>query len=675
MALNEMIAQGAQFKMPDPLEQYGRIAQIQQAQNQNALAQYQISSAQRADETNTNFLRELRAAGDDPAKQRQALLNAGKVEDVSKFDLSALTRQKTQGDIQKLNRDDFTERLQDISSNSSKENVLAHLQDIKASASYSPEFKALATIKLTDLAFMSDEDRAKATKFSGVTGAQKLTANRPIASGGAVFDVNGKLIGQGPEPGFTLNPGQTRYPRGYVGTNVVAAPAAAPAAKAEPPSVLEYQFAKTVDGGSFVGTYQDFVKAKADALRAPAAVAAPPAQPASVLEYEYAKTVSGGSFVGTYQDFVKVKAEANRAPAAVAAPQAQPASVLEYNFAKTSDGGSFVGTYQDFVKAKAEANRAPSPIAAPQAQPASVLEYNFAKTTDGGGFVGTYQDFVQSKAEANRAPAPIAAAPTKVTEYEYAKTSAGGSYKGTYQQFLNIGKSGSGEGGGGAGGAAGTGTIKVVDPNNPTKTIFVTKERAVREGLTPAEAIEGLTPQMRQKLEASYPQATSSLRGHQNKTALFIKDVKALRDSPGLDSVTGFAAGRAPGLTDAGRATVALYDKVVAKGGFQSLQDMRDMSKTGGALGNVSDRENQQLKASFAAIDRKQNANDVRTALDDLIKELEGGLGRLQDAYDLTYEYKRGTAAPAANQYVEIKILPDGRKLGKKADGTVEEIK
>ena len=210
-------------------------------------------------------------------------------------------------------------------------------------------------------------------------------------------------------------------------------------------------------------------------------------------------------------------------------------------------------------------------------------------------------------------------------------------------------KSGGGEGGGGAGGAAGTGTVEVVDPKDRTKTIIVTKARAVAEGLTPAKAIEGLTPQMRQKLEASYPQATSSLRGHQNKTALFIKDVKALRDSPGLDSVTGFAAGRAPGLTDAGRATVALYDKVVAKGGFQSLQDMRDMSKTGGALGNVSNKENEQLKASFAAIDRKQNAKDVRTALDDLIKELEGGLGRLQDAYDLTYEYRRGNAAPAAS--------------------------
>ena len=162
--------------MPDPLEQYGRIAQIQQAQNQNALAQYQISSAQRADETNTNFLRALRAAGDDPVKQRQALLNAGKVKEASEYATSLLTQQKARGDIQKLNRDDFTERIQDINNNSSKENVLAHMQDINANANYSPEFKALANRKLTELSLMSDEDRAKATKFSGMTGAQKATA-------------------------------------------------------------------------------------------------------------------------------------------------------------------------------------------------------------------------------------------------------------------------------------------------------------------------------------------------------------------------------------------------------------------------------------------------------------------------------------------------------------------
>ena len=203
--------------------------------------------------------------------------------------------------------------------------------------------------------------------------------------------------------------------------------------------------------------------------------------------------------------------------------------------------------------------------------------------------------------------------------------------------------------GGGAGGAAGTGTVEVVDPKNPTKTIIVTKARAVAEGLTPAKAIEGLTPQMRQNLEKSYPQATASLRSYQSKSVSFIKDLENLRDSEGLDSITGFAAGRAPGFTDAGRKAVALYDKVIAKGGFQVLQDMRDMSKTGGALGNVSDRENTQLKAAFAAIDRKQSADDVRAAIDNLIEELKGSQGRVKDAYDLTYEYRRANVAPSAS--------------------------
>ena len=233
------------------------------------------------------------------------------------------------------------------------------------------------------------------------------------------------------------------------------------------------------------------------------------------------------------------------------------------------------------------------------------------------------------------------------------------------------------EGEGGAGGAAGTGTVEVVDPQNPTKTIIVTKAEAVSNRLTPAKAIEGLTPQMRQNLEKSYPQATSSLKSYQSKSQLFIKDLENLRDSEGLDSVTGRVAGRLPGITDAGAKAVALYDKIVAKGGFQTLQDMRDMSKTGGALGNTSNRDISLLIAAFGAIDRKQSGDDVRAALDNLIEELKGSQGRVKDAYDLTYEYRKSNvpSATPANQYIEIKTLPDGRKLGKKADGTIEEIK
>jgi len=158
--------------------------------------------------------------------------------------------------------------------------------------------------------------------------------------------------------------------------------------------------------------------------------------------------------------------------------------------------------------------------------------------------------------------------------------------------------------------------------------------------LKEAASAELLTPKEKQKREALFPQATSSIKGFETKADSFINDIKKLRDDPGLAEITGIAAGRLPGITANGRRAQALYDKIVAKGGFQALQDMRDMSKTGGALGNVSNQENTQLKASFAAIDRRQDAKDVKAALDQVIGDIEGSKTRLKEAYDMTYLYK-----------------------------------
>jgi hypothetical protein len=151
---------------------------------------------------------------------------------------------------------------------------------------------------------------------------------------------------------------------------------------------------------------------------------------------------------------------------------------------------------------------------------------------------------------------------------------------------------------------------------------------------------ELLTPKEKQKREAAYPQATSAISSFETKADSFVKDIEKLRDSPGLSEITGFAAGRLPGLSANGRAAQALYDKIVAKGGFQALQDLRDASKTGGALGNVSNQEGKQLTASFAAIDRRQDAKDVKAALDQAIGDIQGSKTRLKEAYDMTYSYK-----------------------------------
>jgi hypothetical protein len=187
---------------------------------------------------------------------------------------------------------------------------------------------------------------------------------------------------------------------------------------------------------------------------------------------------------------------------------------------------------------------------------------------------------------------------------------------------------------------------KVVDPATG-KIVFASREDALRNKMTPAAAMEGLAPKEIQKREAAYPQATSSVKGFESKSDDFIKDLEKLRDDSGLDQITGPIYGRTPSLSREGSRAQATYKKIFAKGGFQALQDMRDASKTGGALGNVSNQEGERLEKSVVGgLDRTQNIADVKQGINDLIDQIQGSKIRLREAYDSTYSYK--TSAPAA---------------------------
>jgi len=207
--------------------------------------------------------------------------------------------------------------------------------------------------------------------------------------------------------------------------------------------------------------------------------------------------------------------------------------------------------------------------------------------------------------------------------------------------------------------------VAVVDPASG-KVKFVSREQAISGAMTPAAAMESLPPKEIQKREAALPAATSAIKGFESKSDAFITDLKSLRDHPGLSSITGLIYGRTPSATAEGRAAQALYDKVVAKGGFQALQDLRDASKTGGALGNVSNQEGSQLKSSFAAIDRVQDTPDVQAAIDQAIANIEGSKTRMREAYDSTYSYKTGNAPAAAPTPTpaggsNVVVTPDGQ--------------
>jgi hypothetical protein len=190
--------------------------------------------------------------------------------------------------------------------------------------------------------------------------------------------------------------------------------------------------------------------------------------------------------------------------------------------------------------------------------------------------------------------------------------------------------------------------IPVVDPATG-QVKYVPRDQAV--GMTPPQFMESLTPKERQSREAKFPQATSAVKTFETTSNTLIKDLETLAKHPGLGSITGIAAGRLPGITSAGREAEALFDKISARGGFQELQNMRQASPTGGALGNVSNQEGAQLRQAFAALDRRQDAASVRKAISDAINQIRASQQTIKEAYDMTYEYKQGGGAapvPAA---------------------------
>jgi hypothetical protein len=160
-----------------------------------------------------------------------------------------------------------------------------------------------------------------------------------------------------------------------------------------------------------------------------------------------------------------------------------------------------------------------------------------------------------------------------------------------------------------------------------------------------------IPPKDRQKRDAAFPQASAGLRGAVNEIDTLRADLLALRALPGLAGITGAIEGRLSSLKGSSSLAQAKLDKILARGQFRELQNMRNNSPTGGALGAISDRENASLRSAFASLDQRQELADFQTAIDDAVAQLDFSKGNITQAFDDTYSYRQGAApagAPAA---------------------------
>jgi len=176
--------------------------------------------------------------------------------------------------------------------------------------------------------------------------------------------------------------------------------------------------------------------------------------------------------------------------------------------------------------------------------------------------------------------------------------------------------------------------------------VTVTHADAVRRKLIKASEDAQLPPKEIQKREALFPKAKQAVQTVEASMDTLDKDLTTLANHPGLNGITGVIYGRTPSVTPAAREAQALYDKIVARGGFSELQAMRAASPTGGALGNVSNQEGQQLKQAFAEIGREQATDSVRRALLRAAETARQTKQRAREAYEDTYSY-RSSGQPA----------------------------
>lgn len=131
---------------------------------------------------------------------------------------------------------------------------------------------------------------------------------------------------------------------------------------------------------------------------------------------------------------------------------------------------------------------------------------------------------------------------------------------------------------------------------------------------------------------------TGSMSGF-DRLAVAANDVL---NHPGLNGITGWRGKipNAPG-SDAANAE-ALLGTLKSQVGFGVLQDMRNNSKTGGALGSVSDQEGKRLEANLAALDRAQSPEQFKVQLQKIIQYTDQAKDRLRQSFNIRHPSEGG---------------------------------
>lgn len=178
-----------------------------------------------------------------------------------------------------------------------------------------------------------------------------------------------------------------------------------------------------------------------------------------------------------------------------------------------------------------------------------------------------------------------------------------------------------------------------------------------------------------QKIAGQYNADVAQLQSSQADLDRLAASANELLKTSNLGRITGIvgALPNIPGME--GADAQAKLNTLKSQVGFGVLQAMRNASKTGGALGNVSDAEGKRLEANLAALENAQSEKQMRESLQKIVDFSAQAKGRLAGAFNMrhnpdnpsTPEGSKGapSATAAPKQYSGAEIQAVALRTGK----------
>lgn len=174
--------------------------------------------------------------------------------------------------------------------------------------------------------------------------------------------------------------------------------------------------------------------------------------------------------------------------------------------------------------------------------------------------------------------------------------------------------------------AAGNPTVNIVAGNEKTPPGYRPTQQGNLEAI-PGGPADIKISEKRQQDYASM-QAMFQQLDELAKQANAVKTHRGLAGNFGLQSwvpnIPGGAAADAK----------AQLETLKTQAGFGALQEMRNASKTGGALGAISDKENAMLQAALAPLQQSQSFEQAQQSADKIIAHVTAAKARIAAAYN-----------------------------------------